>query len=380
MPFIHMLGKMRYEGNHFGAEEVLDFLTRQSTFYVNKEEGLKFFSINDGLDVVLMDSPVFINKDFPEISYSLEEKIRSLTEKTIVSSFKIEKPNLITADPVLRIQFQGSNYKIEEPRFLIVNKDIVNEGIIEGNDRLLSLLYEKGQQGQQVTMETAEKILKHSPLYINQFIRFAGKKGPIYAVIKGNITTTRENRILIADNPFVELLDEKEYSKKIRIGEHVMNNVFGIQARDMEQYLALQYGIFNPNVSLMFLCGSQGSGKTLISYVAAVDQIMCYNSEIRKKRGMPQDKVGGFFRQIILLKPNDLIGGTKRDVGFLPGTLYEKIRPYLAPYEDAHKESELGIFSFTDMLKHPRFENEIGPARPKIKISDFSKFFFIFPK
>jgi PhoH-like ATPase len=131
----------------------------------------------------------------------------------------------------------------------------------------------------------------------------------------------------------------------------------------MEQYLALQYGLFNPNVELFFLTGSQGSGKTLLSYVSAIDLILEYDSGVSIARGLKDNK-NAFFKQIVLLKPNDVMGGSKRDEGTLPGDLYSKIKKHLGPYEDAHKESILGnSIPFKDMILHPNYVNDFGQMR-----------------
>jgi predicted ribonuclease YlaK len=46
----------------------------------------------------------------------------------------------------------------------------------------------------------------------------------------------------------------------------------------MEQYLAFQYGLFNDDVDLFFMTGGAGSGKTLLSYVSVIDQVLWYDA------------------------------------------------------------------------------------------------------
>src|SRR3989304_3769126 len=76
-----------------------------------------------------------------------------------------------------------------------------------------------------------------------------------------------------------------------------------------------------------------------------------------------------FYKQIILLKPNEIIGGKRRDLGFLPGSLYEKMSDHIAPYQDAHKISILGdLFPFDEMFYHPKYtiRNLGGPRDEKL--------------
>ena len=150
------------------------------------------------------------------------------------------------------------------------------------------------------------------------------------------------------------------------VGNHNRDEILGISPRDMEQYLAMQYGLLNNDVSLFFLTGAQGSGKTLLSYVCAVDQILWYEKDMRSKRLQTDGSKSksGSYKNIILLKPNEIMGGKRRDIGALPGSLYSKIKPHLGPYLDGHRESILHeYFPFEEMLRHPRFPNDFGDKR-----------------
>jgi PhoH-like ATPase len=115
------------------------------------------------------------------------------------------------------------------------------------------------------------------------------------------------------------------------------------------------------------LCGSQGSGKTLLGYVSSVLQVLSDGELKSKGQDIPatlQYGAPGRFKQIVLLKSNDILGGAKRDVGFLPGSLYEKIKPHITPYIDAHRESVLGSkYAFEEMFKHPVHETDFGKRR-----------------
>lgn len=358
-----------------GAEDVLKFLKKTNKEKIRSTNGITTYKVLQGLDIAIIDDNT--QKNCPEVYYYDDNNGVSMSklEEKITSQWNIkEKPIFITNNAKTHIKLGGYGIHIEDPYFLQVNEDIVNEGIIIGNEELQSELY--SQEGL-ISLENAMDILERD-LFVNQFIRFMGHKDYEYAKVSADFIKNSSGEIIDKKNGLVELLSPQEHSKKLRIGNHYMNEILGIQPRDMEQYLAFQYGLLNPDVSLFVLCGSQGSGKTLLSYVAAIDQVLWYEKSIRKLRNTGEIGKGGVFKQMILLKPNEIMGGKRRDVGFLPGSLYEKLKPHLAPYIDAHRESSLNdLFPFEEMLKHPKFTNDFGAPREdcinNIKINQYGR-------
>jgi hypothetical protein len=271
-------------------------------------------------------------------------------------------PRVVTMDERMALRYGSfGGVKVEKPGFLIPSAGIVNRGLIAGNDDLLSRLMSNSRS---VPLDVASGSLGlEDELFLNQFVYFPGAK-PQYAVVEGDIQRSRTGtRILGVGDLRLRLLRDKEYSKKISVGEHVRDNVLGISPREMEQYLALQYGLFNPDVELLFLPGTQGSGKTILTYVAAVDQVLHYNTEMRKARGLNGDQVS-MYDKVILVMPNDTLGGSSRDVGFLPGDLLQKLKPHLGPIEDAHNESSLiAHLTFKQMFLDAVHRTDFGAQR-----------------
>ena len=353
--FIDSLDKLKETSP--GAEKTLEKICEVSKGkkICESADGFDFYKCLEGLDIAIVGEG---NDSSDKFIASLYEQIEAQFTKA---------PVLITSQPRPAIYFARRGMNVEEPEFLKVGEDILNEGILAGNDELISELF--GNSGV-LPLETAAKLLgrEEKELYHNQFIRFVWGQSPArYARVAGKLRWNKEHTEMIGvEDRVVRMLAEQEYGKKIRIGQQVVDNVLGISPKDMEQYIAMQYGLFNPEVSLFFICGSQGSGKTLLSYVAAVDMVLVYEEEMRRARGLDGDKKEGFFRQIILIKPNNILGGKSREVGYLPGDLYAKIKPHLGPFIDAHKESVLGqSFPFEEMFKHPRFVNDFGMPRTK---------------
>jgi len=91
---------------------------------------------------------------------------------------------------------------------------------------------------------------------------------------------------------------------------------YGVSARNKEQSFALDL-LFNPDIPFVSLIGRAGSGKTLMAIVAGIEQTL----------GM-QDQT---YKRIVISRPVQPMG---KDIGFLPGSMEEKMMPWLRPIQD----------------------------------------------
>ena len=90
--------------------------------------------------------------------------------------------------------------------------------------------------------------------------------------------------------------------------------VWNTTARNKEQQFALEL-LMDPNIPVVSLVGKAGSGKTLLALAAGLQQIF----ETTK------------YKKLVVTKPVEPVG---KDIGFLPGTMQEKMMPWLAPIQD----------------------------------------------
>jgi PhoH-like ATPase len=95
---------------------------------------------------------------------------------------------------------------------------------------------------------------------------------------------------------------------------HSKHAVWGITARNTEQNFALN-ALMDPNIDLVSLVGSAGSGKTLLSLAAGLTQTLDHN----------------IYREIIMTRVTVPVG---EDIGFLPGTEEEKMTPWMGALLD----------------------------------------------
>jgi len=91
-----------------------------------------------------------------------------------------------------------------------------------------------------------------------------------------------------------------------------------IIARNKEQAFAIDM-LLDPKIKLVTLVGRAGSGKTLCAIAAGLQQTI----------GLRSDQ--NHYSRLIVSRPVQPMG---RDLGFLPGTMEEKMLPWLMPIQD----------------------------------------------
>jgi PhoH-like ATPase len=91
--------------------------------------------------------------------------------------------------------------------------------------------------------------------------------------------------------------------------------VWGIKPRNKEQHFALD-ALLDDRVKLVTLMGKAGTGKTLVALAAGLKRVV-------------NDRE---FRRLIVARPTISMG---KELGFLPGSLEEKLAPWMQPIHDA---------------------------------------------
>ena len=93
---------------------------------------------------------------------------------------------------------------------------------------------------------------------------------------------------------------------------------WNINSRNKEQAFAMDL-LMDPNIKIVSLIGRAGSGKTLMAIAAGLQQTI----------GMRQEH--NHYSRLIVSRPVQPLG---KDIGFLPGTMEEKMLPWLMPIQD----------------------------------------------
>jgi PhoH-like ATPase len=93
------------------------------------------------------------------------------------------------------------------------------------------------------------------------------------------------------------------------------DGVWGIKPRNREQHFALD-ALLDDRVKLVTLMGKAGTGKTLLAMAAGLKRVV-------------NDRE---YRRLVVARPTISMG---KELGFLPGSLEEKLAPWMQPIHDA---------------------------------------------
>ncbi len=131
---------------------------------------------------------------------------------------------------------------------------------------------------------------------------------------------------LLCPNQFVMLISNSN-DKKTALARFVDYNTplkkivksnqsfWNTNPRNKEQQFAFDL-LMDSKIPVVSLVGKAGSGKTLLALAAGLEQTFGSNST---------------YRKIVVTKPVEPVG---KDIGFLPGSMEEKMMPWLAPIQD----------------------------------------------
>jgi PhoH-like ATPase len=168
------------------------------------------------------------------------------------------------------------------------------------DDQLIDLFYNK----EPVYLPDKEAVEQKLKVYPNQFLML--------------VSNSNDKKSALA-----RYIDSNTPLKRIKETENVWG---GVMAKNKEQAFALDL-LLDPSIPVVTLVGKAGSGKTLCAIAAGLQQIMP-NMSSNKNNTKLKEK--GYTR-LIVSRPVQPLG---KDIGFLPGSLEEKMSPWLSPIQD----------------------------------------------
>ncbi|MBI5383985.1 MAG: PhoH family protein [Verrucomicrobia bacterium] len=119
---------------------------------------------------------------------------------------------------------------------------------------------------------------------------------------EGNSKRTVLTKVDATGKKLVPILDARE-------------GIWGIKPRNREQHFAFD-ALLDDRVKLVTLMGKAGTGKTLLAMAAGLKRVV----------------VDREYRRLVVARPTVSVG---KEIGFLPGTLEEKLNPWMQPIHDA---------------------------------------------
>ena len=217
------------------------------------------------------------------------------------SSFSVDNDcnvaTLVTKDINVRIKCDSLGIKCEDYLKMRVTADAEHfyrgVEVVEITEKRVEQFYRE----EELLLKPEE--ISDTILYPNQIV-----------VIKntgqdGKTTKSALSKCISADKPLVPIAK--------------IEQAFGLKPRNKEQSFSLDL-LFDNNVKLLTLTGPSGTGKTLLAIAAALEQLKGIGSSENAK-----------YEKLIVTRPVQPVG---KDIGFLPGTLEEKMEPWIAPIRD----------------------------------------------
>lgn len=261
---------------------------------------------------------------------------------------KIEEAIGITDDPFVQESLSSKGVKrVERPRFLIRDPEVLKKGLmrteIDCNTENLE---------ERINVDKASEIISgfNDINFINQFwlVQTADGTQGLYQ-IKQDWHLNSYSDLIIEGEPYLQRLEKQvnffpENPEKLEKARLSMT-LFDITTNHLHQYLALKYLLLDPKIEFVILSGDAGTGKTLMPYLAGLEQTLIRSQEknlsnnsqvqnLRKKTGE------GIYDDIRLLKPS--IPPSEYYTGFKPGTTDEKLLGLMSSFRHIH-DHEVGL-------------------------------------
>lgn len=166
----------------------------------------------------------------------------------------------------------------------------------------------------------------------------------------------KENQFVIGKSPTNQSLLGIHKSGFVRQMKRKMEGLISVEPRNAEQSFAIE-ALLDPNIPLVCLTGLAGSGKTFLALMAALSKLRSGRTPGGSTVGlaMPEEMKVGYERLVIsrTLQP---VG---RDLGYLPGSMEEKMQPWLMPILDNVRHAFKDTSYFQMMIE--KGDIEIAP-------------------
>jgi PhoH-like ATPase len=138
------------------------------------------------------------------------------------------------------------------------------------------------------------------------------------------------------------LVRAAEPGENIKIIHSKKRMSWGVTPRNLEQNFAFD-ALMDENIPLVTLVGMAGSGKTILALACALEQVHDL----------------GVYDRLVVSRPVQPMG---KDIGYLPGSVEEKLDPWMGPVKDAinflTKSKELNNGVYEHMIETGMLEIE----------------------
>ena len=254
-----------------------------------REKGSLYEGISLGEDKGKIYVRLLTNEDFDSFSFVDKEDPDNQIIATAISISKLHSENetvVVSRDINMRVKCDAIGLQSEDfiTNQLVDSADNIYSGCVDYY--LPSEMINSFYEGEPIFADPEEILL-----YPNQFVLLMSAEDPNKSALA---------QFVSYKDPLKKLVKHK--------------NIWGITTRNKEQNFAMNL-LMDQNLPLVSLVGKAGCGKTMCAIAAGLEQVM--NDET--------------YTRLIISRPVQPLG---KDIGFLPGTMEEKMLPWLAPIQD----------------------------------------------
>ena len=219
----------------------------------------------------------------PELIASKADNRILATALNLCRSHEGEPVVLVTKDTNLRIKADALGLTAEdyETDTIVIDELYAGETEVTVGPDELDEFYTKG-----------ELAVKEAQFLPNQFVLIKNSANP---------SQTALSRYSKQKHSLVPIVSTK-------------HGIWGITSRNKQQQFAMDL-LLNDDIRLVTLVGKAGTGKTLLALAAGLERTI----ETR------------VFQRLVVSRPVFPLG---RDIGFLPGDIEEKLKPWMQPIRD----------------------------------------------
>ncbi len=257
----------------------------------NLHKGVRI-SKGKGLAKVTAGAPALLPRDLSSshadhviISTALSEKEKTPNRKVIMVTRDINMRVICDS-----IQLQCQDYNLAQ---FVDSADELYKGYTEVlvDEQIIDRFYES----EEIMLDTEQQ----KDIHPNQLVML--------------ISSSNEKKTALA----------QYISSSVPLRRIPKQDIWGVRARNKEQLFALNL-LMDPNIPFVTLVGKAGSGKTLCAIAAGLNQTLEGGSGIKSNQSPT-------YKRLIVSRPVQPLG---KDIGFLPGSLEEKMTPWLKPIQD----------------------------------------------
>ena len=244
--------------------------------------------IRKGLGIVKsINAASLLPEDLPE---DLDPKVPD--HLIIATALKAQRENTRKVILVSR----DINMRVIADAVGLESQDFLNNQIVDNSDSIYTGYTQVLVDDQTIDRfyEKQEVYLENDSLHSNQYVML---------VSSANEKKTALGRYINSATPVKQLIAGKQ-------------KVWGIKPRNKEQQFLLD-ALMDPQIQIVTAIGKAGSGKTICAIAAGLEQTI--------------DERNQTYTRVIVSRPVQPLG---KDIGFLPGTMEEKMSPWLMPIQD----------------------------------------------